>query len=553
MRQNITYVIGHRNPDTDSICSALAYAELCRQQDRVGVRPARAGNLNRQTEFVLEALGQEPPELLADVFPRVRDAMVTEPVTIEEDASLVEAMQLMRRRDIRLLPVVDHDLRPKGAVVLKRLPENVLLPDEGARIRQVLTSLQAISSCLKAREVNLVDPARVETLELFVGAMAAATFRGRLENAEPRRAVVLTGDRTKVQSVAVALGVRLLIVTGGHAVSEDIRKAAAARGVSILVSPYDTATSALLTRLSTPVGHLAATDLPQVSPEDRLSSLGGTLARGGAPGVLVLDDEGRICGVATKTNLLQPSSVKLILVDHNELSQAVPGADQVDILEVIDHHRLGNFHTETPIRFINQPLGSTCSVVAALFQEAGLEPDSRTAGLMLAGLLSDTVLLNSPTTTARDRQLADWLAQLSALDVNEFGRDMFRSGSALAEYASTRELLLADFKEYEIGPRKFGIGQVEVISLSEFHDRMAECADELEALRRDQGLDLAGLLVSDIVEQNSQLLVAGDPALTGLIGYPRDGRGLFDLKGVLSRKKQLVPHLLRAFRNIEGA
>jgi len=548
MKQNLTYVIGHRNPDTDSICSALAYAELCRLQGKIGVRPARAGNLNRQTEFVLEFLAQEPPALLADVFHRVRDAMVTEPITIGEEASLVEAMQLMRRRDIRLLPVVDHDRRPRGAMVLKRLPENVLLPEEGERIRQVLTSLQSISSCLKAREVNLVEPVRVETLELFVGAMAAHTFRGILENAEPGRAVVLTGDRGKVQKTAVELGVRLLIVTGGHAVSEEIRKAAEARGVSLLISPYDTATTALLTRLSTPVAHLAATDLPKVSPDDRLTSLGGTLARGGAPGVLVLDGEGRICGVATKTNLLQPSAVKLILVDHNELSQAVPGADQVDILEIIDHHRLGNFHTEKPIRFINQPLGSTCSVVASLFQEANLQPDPKTAGLMLAGLLSDTVLLKSPTTTGLDRQLADWLARLAGLEAEEFGREMFKSGSALAEYPSTRDLLLADFKEYETGRRKFGIGQVEVVSYAEFHERMGDCAQELEALRRDRSLDMTGLLVTDIVEQNSQLLTVGDPVLVSRIGYPLLGEGLYELKNVLSRKKQLLPHLLRAFR-----
>lgn len=553
MRENNTYVIGHRNPDTDSICSAVAYAELCRLQGRAGVRAARAGNLNRQTEFVLETLKQKPPALLADVFPRVRDAMVTEPVTIGEEASLFEAMQVMRRRDIRLLPVVDRDHRPKGAMILKRLPENIFLPEEGARIRQVFTSLQSISSCLQAREVNLFDPNRVETLELFVGAMAAPTFQKRLESAEPARAIVLTGDRAKVQSIAVELGVRLLIVTGGHAVSQEIRKAAAAKGVSILISPYDTATSALLTRLSTPVGHLATTDMPQVGPDERLTSLSSMLTRGGLPGVLVLDSEGKLCGVATKTNLLQPSAIKLILVDHNELSQAVPGADQVDILEIIDHHRLGNFHTEMPIRFINQPLGSTCSVIATLYQEAGFEPDPRTAGLMLAGLLSDTVLLKSPTTTDRDRELADWLAQRADLEAEEFGREMFRSGSTLAEYRSTRDLLLADFKEYETGQHRFGLGQIEVVSYAEFHDRLAECAEELASLRKDQSLDLAGLLVSDIVEQNSQLLISGDPALVGLIGYPEIDRGLYDLKGVLSRKKQLVPHLLRAFREINAA
>jgi manganese-dependent inorganic pyrophosphatase len=549
MKRDVIYVIGHKNPDTDSICSAIAYAELCRLQGKHQVCPARAGNLNRQTEFVLETLGQEPPELVADVYPRVRDVVEGEPVTISEQAPLAEALQIMRRRDIRMLPVVDPEQKPVGALVLKRLPEHVFLPGEGKHIRQVLTSLQSIQSCLKAEVLTMQEAARVDMLELYVGAMASQTFVNILVGSTPGSAVVLTGDRIKIQKAAVALGVRLLIVTGGLPVSEEVKKAAIEKGVSILISPYDTATSALLTRLSTPVGRLADTDLPKVSPEDRLTSLSRVLSRGGAPGAVVLDEDGRVCGVATKTNLLRRSSIRLILVDHNELSQAVPGADQVDILEVIDHHRLGNFHTEVPIRFINQPLGSTCSLVASLYRQAGLTPAPKTAGLMLAGLLSDTVLLKSPTTTDLDRELAGWLAQQSGLEPEVFGQIMFRSGSALADYPDTQALLLADFKEYGAGRRQLGIGQVEVVSFNEFHDRLEELGQGLAALREARGLDFAGLLVSDIVEQNSQLLVNGESDLVDAIGYPRLEKSLFELKGVLSRKKQLVPHLLRAFRD----
>lgn len=549
MKREVIYVIGHKNPDTDSICSAIAYAELCSLQGNQQVCPARAGNLNRQTEFVLETLGQQPPELVSDVFPRVRDVVDGEPVTISKEASLAEALQVMRRRDIRMLPVVDEERKPLGVLILKRLPEHVFLPVEGRRIRQVLTSPLSIQSCLKAEPLTMHDPERVDILELFVGAMASQTFVKTLEGSDPRTAVVLTGDRIKVQKAAVEMGVRLLIVTGGLAVADEIRRAAADKGVCILSSPFDTATSALLTRMSTPVGHLADTDLVTVAPDDRLATLSGILSRSGKPGAMVLDGAGRICGVVTKTNLLRRSSVRLILVDHNELSQAVPGADQVDILEVIDHHRLGNFHTEMPIRFINQPLGSTCSLVGTLYRQAGLEPSKRTASLMLAGLLSDTVLLKSPTTTEVDRELSGWLAQLSGLDPVKFGQEMFRSGSTLAEYSSTEALLLADFKEYESGHHKVGIGQVEVVSFNEFHDRADELLQGLAVLCEKRGLDFAGLLVSDIVEQNSQFLVYGDEALIDAVGYPRLRNALFELKGVLSRKKQLVPHLLRAFRD----
>ncbi|GAH08638.1 unnamed protein product, partial [marine sediment metagenome] len=202
-------------------------------------------------------------------------------------------------------------------------------------------------------------------------------------------------------------------------------------------------------RMSTPVHLLVETEIPTAHPNDRLDEIRKVMMRSTAPGVMVLDDKGRISGVATKSNLLRSSSLKLILVDHNELSQAVPGAEQVDIIEVVDHHRLGNFHTDAPIRFINQPLGSTCSVVATLYRQAGLEPEKEVAALMLAGLLSDTVLLKSPTTTAVDRELVVWLEKCSGLEALAFGRQMFQAGSTLASYPSIKALLTADFKEHE--------------------------------------------------------------------------------------------------------
>jgi manganese-dependent inorganic pyrophosphatase len=543
------FVVGHRNPDTDSVCSAIAYAELCRLQGRSNVFPGRTGHLNRQTEFILDTLGQQPPALLADVYPRLRDTVDDHPAVIGAGAPLMQALELMRQRDIRMLPVVDADGRPLGALILKRLTEHVFLPREGRPIRQVLSSPSSIQSCLQATAVNLVDAALTEELDLFVGAMSVASFHKHLSASDPRRIVVFTGDRRDIQQGAVELGVRLLVVTGGLAVEEDLVELARAKGVSVLCTPFDTATSALLARMSTPVRFLADADVPLAHLDDRLDEIRKVLMRTTAPGVMVLDDEGRVCGVATKSNLLQPSSLKLILVDHNELSQAVPGADQVEILEVIDHHRLGNFHTEAPIRFVNQPLGSTCSVVATLYRQAGMEPEAPIASLMLAGLLSDTVLLKSPTTTEVDRGLVGWLEKCSGLEALAFGRQMFQAGSTLAAYPNIEALLTADFKEYEVESRRFGVGQVEVVTFQEFEERREEILQGLKALVGKRNLGLAGLLVTDIVQQNSQLVVCGDKDLIAAIGYPQLGPGRFELKGVLSRKKQLLPHLLRAFKD----
>jgi len=542
------FVVGHRNPDTDSICSAIAYAALCRRQGRDNVFPARAGHLNRQTEFVLDTLGQQPPLLLTDVYPRLRDTVDEQPIVIAAGAPLMEALELMRQRDIRMLPVVDTDGRPLGALILKRITEHLFLLREGRPIRQVLTSPGAILSCLKATAVNLIDEARIEELELFVGAMSVASFRERLAGTDRQRIVVFTGDRRDIQQNAIELGIRLLVVTGGLTIDPDFVELAVQRRVSVVCTSFDTASSALLARMSTPVNRLVDTDIPTALPDDRLDEVRKVLMRSTAPGVMVLDGEGRVCGVATKSNLLRSSSIKLALVDHNELSQAVPGADQVEILEVIDHHRLGNFHTEAPIRFINQPLGSTCSVVATLYRQAGIEPEPRIASVMLAGLLSDTILLKSPTTTEVDRRLVDWLEEYSGLDALSFGRKMFEAGSALAAYPNVEALLTADFKEYDVDARRFGVGQVEVVTFQEFADRREIIIQGLDSLVARRDLDLAGLLVTDIVQQNSQFIVRGDKDLIAAIGYPRIEPGLFDLRGVLSRKKQLMPHLLRAFK-----
>ncbi len=541
------FVIGHRNPDTDSICSAIAYAELCRKQGRSNVFPARSGHLNRQTEFVLEALSQEPPVLLTDVYPRVRDTLSGQPAVIVADAPLMRALELMRRHDIRMLPVVEDDGQPLGALILKRLPEHIFLPREGRQIRQVLTSPASVQDCLQAEAVCLDDPERTEELELFVGAMSRAGFQKHLAGVDPKRTIVLTGDRREIHQDAITMGVRLLIVTGGLSIDGDLVAMARDNGVSILQSPFDTATSALLARMSTPVRHLAEADVPRAHPDDRLDELRVVLMRSRAPGALVIED-GQVCGVATKSNLLRSSSLKLILVDHNELSQSVPGADQVDILEVIDHHRLGNFHTDAPIRFINQPVGSTCSLVATLYRQANITPEPKIAGLLLSGLLSDTVLFKSPTTTAVDHELAPWLGACAGIDPLEFGQKMFLAGSVLAEYPTIQALLMSDFKEYAVEETRFGVSQIEVVTFQEFNERREELRVGLEKFVAGRGLALAGLLVTDIVQQNSLMMVCGDKGLMATIGYPQVESGLFELKGVMSRKKQLMPHLLRAFK-----
>ncbi len=548
MRKEKTFVIGHKNPDTDSICSAIAYARLRNVQGLENVQPARAGDINRQTEFVLEEFGVPLPQLLVDVYPRVRDVVGEKVITVPGDAPLSRALELFHRHSIRLLPVIDEERRPLGLLFLKKVADRFLIPSREEEIRQVLTSVDSIRQCLNATALHLADDGPVEKLDLYVGAMASATFGEKMEGLDPRKMILITGDRRLILEKAVAIGVRILVVTGNLPVAPDIVARGREQGVTILSTPFDSATSTWLTRLSTPVRCLVTAEFASAGLNERLDDLRLKLLHTKDPGVVVLDSEGRVTAVATKSNLLASSPLKLILVDHNELSQAVAGAEKVEIAEVVDHHRLGNFHTDYPIRFINQPLGSTCTVVATLYRQAGIDPDPEVAGLMLSGLLSDTVILKSPTTTEIDRQIAAWLGRLAGREPQEFGQRIFAAGSALAAYPSVRQLLLADFKEYQAGDRSFGVGQVEVVSFHEFHAMKQKLSDGLEGLREEKNLDLAGLLVTDIVQGTSLLLALGGKELPYLMGYPQIEDNLFELKGVLSRKKQLVPHLLKVLQ-----
>ncbi len=546
--QEKIFVIGHRNPDSDSICSAIAYAELRRQQGLAGVKAARAGNINQQTQFVLDHLGVEVPELLSDVHPRIKDVVTEKMISIHESAPLAKAIELYHQHHIRLLPVVDDAECVTGLLLLKRATECFLVPTEPEKMRRVRASLSSIQSCLGATAQHLLNPDQVEDFDLHVGAKCEASFSRWVDEIAPERTILITGDRSGVQRIAVEAGVRLLIVSGNSLIDDELLTRAREKGVSILVSGYDTANCVWLTRMATPVGTLAEADFMVVKPNDLLEDLRVKLSHGKQPGAIVRSADGRVEGIATKSHLIKSSPVKLILVDHNELSQAVPGADKVEIIEVIDHHRLGNFHTDLPIRFINQPLGSTCSLVTTLYQQSGIVPEKKIAGLLLAGLLSDTIILKSPTTTEIDRQLVPWLEKLSGLNHKEFGAQLFAAGSPMAGGTPARKLIFTDLKEYKVGDYLLGLGQVEVVNFHFFHQRQKELLEELQKVREEKGYELAALLVTDIVMETSLLLTAGSNELPFIIGYPQESENIYRLKGVLSRKKQLVPHLLKIFK-----
>lgn len=544
--QKQIYVIGHRNPDTDSVASAIAYAEFKRRIGVANVTPAIAGTPNPQTRYILDRLQIPAPVRLNDVHPRVRDVVNRHPVVVTQQTSLKSALELFHKHAIRVLPVADDARLPVGIVSLLRLSEKYLAASTQSR-REVETSVDLLCECLEATLLAGDADATVAEYHLFIGAMTGASFAARISGYERRRLLVITGDRPSIQEEAIASRVGVLIISGGFTPHPDLLARAHRAGVTVLSTQHDTATAAWLARLSAPLTAFIEPVFEQVGVNEPLDHLRIKLLHAQETAVIAVEEDGTIGGIATKSSLLTPIPYSLILVDHNELGQAVHGAERVEILEVIDHHKLGNPPTSQPITFMAVPVGSTCTIVATLHRERGIEPETSIAALLLAGILSDTVILKSPTTTTRDREAALWLAALAGLDHVEFGRDIFSAGSGFSAYASKEEAVRADFKEFSAGDVKFGVGQVEVVGFNEFLEMKGELRAILSEIKEKDRLDMAGLMVTDIYSETTLFLAEGKNEIAHHFGYPQREPHLYELSGVMSRKKQMVPHLLKVF------
>jgi manganese-dependent inorganic pyrophosphatase len=542
--ENIVYVIGHRNPDTDSVAAAIAYAALKQQQGQSGVIPAIAGAPNPQTRYVLERLSIQTPLFLADVHPKVRDVLNRQPVTIHTTDAAYDALAQFHGNGVRALPVIDEDRNPVGILSLLRLSETYLLPDQEHH-REIITTFKSLQHGLSGTIIatGVAEHDHPITLKLFIGAMREESFLERIAHYDPRQLLIMTGDRRSIQQAAIERGVRILVVTGGHALPTDLQATASENGVTVLLTPHDTASAAWLARLSTPVTLFADQEFTTIGIGEPLTHLRQKLLKSAA--VFALEEDGSLAGVATKSSLMASLPYSLILVDHNELAQAVPGADSVEIIEVIDHHKLGNRHTIQPITFIAAPVGSTCTLVAGRYRECNIEPSQTIAALLLAGILSDTVILKSPTTTAIDRSTLAWLETISGHNAAEFGEEMFAACSSLKNFGSPQNIVEADFKLFKHEQHTFGVGQVEVVGFTEFHAMKDELLEVLAGIKKRDNLFIAGLMVTDIVSEMTLFLVEGQTRIAHVMEYPQREPHLYELQGVMSRKKQMIPHLLR--------
>ncbi len=551
------YVIGHRNPDTDAICSAIGHAALLRATGEEDAVAARCGEVPPRTAWVLEQAGLPEPVLVTDVRPTAGMICHREVVQVEENDTFLDAYRQMLASGVRCVPVTGGNGGVIGILRYLDLLELLVPPGDatGLAVRTIEASLAKIAATLNA-EVHgtpLPDEGFEERLITLVGASSQATIDRRLRKATEEgnigRYLVVCGDRPVVHHYAIDHGARALLVTGGNQVDPEMIKLAEKRGVVILTVSHDTASSTALIRCSRSVRHVMETDFQKVSEQDAISVLRKGLAQSGQDLFPVVDPvSGSMVGVLSKSDFVDPPRTRIALVDHNEYAQAVRGIDECHIVEVIDHHRLaGDLVSREPIRFLNEPVGSTSTLVARKFAHRDLEPGRGVAMCLCAGIISDTLCLTSPTTTPLDRDMLEWLSNLAGIDPEAFKAEFFAVGSLLGS-GSPDEILNADRKEFDDDGVRLTIAQVEELGLRAFEGRREALEAELDRLVAKHRYDLAVLAVTDIGKHDSLILAAGNPRMIAALPYERVDDRLYRAPGVVSRKKQIFPAVCHAIR-----
>lgn len=531
-------VFGHRNPDNDSICSAIAYAHLKNLTDpsRVYV-PARLGPLPPESKWVLERFGVAEPIEIAHVRTRVTDVMTTDLVTVAPGDTLYAVGRLLAERGVRALPVV-RDGIVHGLVTVQALASRYVedLSVSGFAERPV-----TVARLVETLDGRLLAGDAAATLagSVLIGAMEPSSTVARVSAGD----TVIVGDRRRTQPMVLEAGASCLVVTNGAEPAADVLELARERGAAVIVTQKDTYAAARLMDLSHAVSEVMETEILTVEPDALLSEASEDLFASPFREAPVVDGDGRLVGLLTRTNVARAARRQVILVDHNELAQSADGVEEASVVEIVDHHRVGDVQTAGPITFLGIPVGATATIVASRYRALEEEPTPAMAGLMLAAILTDTVLLKSPTTTDLDREMVEWLAGELALDHVEFAMEMFRARSTGEGFSAARAVT-RDLKEYRAGDRLVAVAQLETVDADDVLRHRDELAARMEEAARARGYDLLLLMVTDVVREGTELLAVGDRrfAEKAFGASFAEGSAWFD--GMLSRKKQVAPRLV---------
>jgi manganese-dependent inorganic pyrophosphatase len=536
------YIIGHRNPDTDSVVSAAAYAALKQIQGCGNCRAARAGNLSPQTEYVFERFGVTVPEYIPDLILKAVHYISGPPPVISAEFSVWEALERMQQENTRAMPIVNKNGIYQSMLHYRGFAKYIITHINPHHKSSFPVSITHLTDILRAKPIALFDTEKVKNSPIIIAAAYNAYFVAHLEDEDPQNALVIMGDRLDLQRHCIERGVRALILSNGHTLGTELAALAEKNRVSVISSPYDTSSTAMLIMYSVPVSVIGDTSVPLMRLSDPVRKLREPLSRAPSRCLPIGDEEGRIQGLIFEGDLIKEPNIELILVDHNELSQAVEGAENYRILEVIDHHRLGNFSTPYPITFINKVVGATCTIIAGLYREQGIRPEKKIAAILLCGILADTLGLQSPTSTDTDRETAEYLSLLAGLDIKTLAQELQAAANKINSRPAA-ELVALDMKEYAEQGQRFSVSQVETDNPRSLVLRRDEIIKALKSACADKAYLFSALMVTDVMTLDSLLFIAGEKSFTGQIVLPSTEEDIYVLKGLVSQKKQLIPLL----------
>lgn len=549
-----TLVLGHRNPDTDSICSAICYAGFKHQLTGENYEPCRAGNVNPETQYVLDYFNLKAPRLVENVKTQVKDIEIRKTKGVSRGISLKNAWGLMQENNVVTLPCVTEEGLLEGVITIGDITKSYMNLYDSSIISKACTKYANILDTLEGSMVVGDSETYFDQGKVLI----AAANPDLMENYIEKHDLVILGNRYESQLCAIEMEAGCIIVCEGAGVSLTIRKLAQERGCAVITTPYDTYTTARLINQSMPISYfMTKENIIEFSEEDYLDDIREIMASKRHRDFPVLDSDGKYIGMISRRNLLGAKGKSIILVDHNEKSQAVEGMESADIREIIDHHRLGTVETMSPVFFRNQPLGCTATIIYQMYQENHMEIDTTTAGLLCSAIISDTLLFRSPTCTAVDKAAGLALAQIAGLDIEKYAIDMFSAGSNL-KGKSDGDIFYQDFKRFTVGNSVFGIGQITSLNAVELKDLRSRMSVYTEKEREQHEIDMMFFMLTNILTESTDLICTGQGAeqliTTAFHVADEDVEnvsaqtGIVKLPGVVSRKKQLAPQIMMALQ-----
>ena len=549
-----TLVLGHRNPDTDSICSAICYAGFKHQLTGENYEPCRAGNVSPETQYVLDYFNLKAPRLVENVKTQVKDIEIRKTKGVSRGISLKNAWGLMQENNVVTLPCVTEEGLLEGVITIGDITKSYMNLYDSSIISKACTKYANILDTLEGSMVVGDSEAYFDQGKVLI----AAANPDLMENYIEKHDLVILGNRYESQLCAIEMEAGCIIVCEGAGVSLTIRKLAQERGCAVITTPYDTYTTARLINQSMPISYfMTKENIIEFSEEDYLDDIREIMASKRHRDFPILDSDGKYIGMISRRNLLGAKGKSIILVDHNEKSQAVEGMESADIREIIDHHRLGTVETMSPVFFRNQPLGCTATIIYQMYQENHIEIDKTTAGLLCSAIISDTLLFRSPTCTSIDKAAGLALAQIAGLDIEKYAIDMFSAGSNL-KGKSDGDIFYQDFKRFTVGNSVFGIGQITSLNAVELKDLRTRMSAYTEKEREQHEIDMMFFMLTNILTESTDLICTGQGAeqLIANAFHVKDEdmenvsgqTGIVKLPGVVSRKKQLAPQIMMALQ-----